>query len=165
MPVHSTAACVSVPTQGYRWHQQQQNEWIRGPRNMQMTATPPLPYIVLAEDNPADVQIVRTVLRDSGLDCVLCVVRDGAAAISLIEALDADSKAGPIDVLLLDLHLPRRDGVHILKKLRSTERYAQTPVIVMTASDAPSDQEMAEKHAALHYFRKPSSVKEFMQLG
>jgi CheY-like chemotaxis protein len=131
---------------------------------MYMAMTLPI-NIVLAEDNPSDVQIVRTVLGESGLDCVLRVVRDGAAAISLIETLDADSKAAPIDVLLLDLHLPKHDGEHILRKLRSTDRYAQTPVIVMTSSDAPSDQEVADKHAVLHYFRKPSSVKEFMMLG
>ncbi len=132
---------------------------------MQTAATPSLYHIVLAEDNPADVQLVRMMLRDSGVDCVLRIVRDGAAAISLIETMDADSKAGPIDVLLLDLHLPRRDGEQILKTLRCTDRYAQTPVVVMTASDAPADQAMAEKHAALHYFRKPSTVKEFMHLG
>jgi len=79
--------------------------------------------------------------------------------------LDEDSKAPPIDLLLLDLHLPRRDGEDILRRLRSTERNAQTPVIVMTASDAPHDHQMAQKHAAIHYFRKPNSLVEFMQLG
>jgi DNA-binding response OmpR family regulator len=70
-----------------------------------------------------------------------------------------------MDLLLLDMHLPKRGGEDILKCLRSTERYAQTPVIVMTASDAPSDHHMAEEHAALHYFRKPANLAEFMELG
>jgi len=121
--------------------------------------------IVIAEDNPADVKLVRMALRDAGLDCSLRVVGDGAQAIALIETLDADSKAAPIDLLLLDMHMPKYDGEDVLKRLRSTERHAQTPVIVMTTSNAPQDHEKALKNAAVYYFMKPSSVKEFLQLG
>ena len=121
--------------------------------------------IVIAEDNPADVKLVHMALRDAGLNCSLRVVGDGAQAIALIETLDADSKAAPIDLLLLDMHLPKYDGEDVLKRLRSTERHAQTPVIVMTTSNAPQDHEKALKNAAVYYFMKPSSVKEFLQLG
>ncbi len=93
------------------------------------------------------------------------VTNDGAKAIAFIDSLDKDSKAPRLDLVLLDMHLPKRDGEDILKTLRATERYGQTPVIVMTASDAPEDLEKAEKNAALSYFRKPSSLAEFMQLG
>ena len=121
--------------------------------------------IVLAEDNPADVKLVRMALDGAGLEYAIRVVGDGAEALGLIEALEADSRAAPIDVLLLDLHLPKCDGEDILKRLRSTERYAQTPVIVMTSSDLLEDRQRAEKQAALHYFHKPSTRAEFMQLG
>jgi two-component system response regulator len=70
-----------------------------------------------------------------------------------------------LDLLLLDMHLPRYNGEQILQRLRSTERYGQTPVVVMTSSAAPEDQERAQKHAALFYFRKPSHLEEFIQLG
>jgi CheY-like chemotaxis protein len=63
------------------------------------------------------------------------------------------------------MHLPKHDGEDILRCLRSTERSARTPVVVMTSSDAPADHERAERHAALHYFRKPSDLEEFMSLG
>ena len=71
---------------------------------------------------------------------------------------------GP-DLLLLDMHLPKYDGEEILKRLRSTEHYAQIPVVVMTSSDAPHDHDRAQKHAAMFYFRKPSRLDEFIQLG
>lgn len=60
------------------------------------------------------------------------------------------------------MHLPRHDGEDILKRLRSTEHCAQTPVVVVTASDAPQDHDVAEKHAAMHYFREPPSLDQFM---
>jgi CheY-like chemotaxis protein len=129
-------------------------------------ATGTRPYqILLAEDSAADVRIVRIALREQGLDHILHVAMDGAEAIAFIEKADSDSKAPGPDLLLLDMHLPKYDGEEILKRLRSTELYAQIPVVVMTSSDAPGDHRRAEKHAALFYFRKPSRLSEFIQLG
>jgi CheY-like chemotaxis protein len=122
-------------------------------------------HIVLAEDNLADVALVRMALKSSGLIYDLRVLDDGEKAVSFIEEFDANPQAGPIDLLLLDMHLPKCDGEEILRCLRSSDRYAETPVIVMTASEAPRDHAQATKHAAMHYFRKPSTLAEFMQLG
>lgn len=122
-------------------------------------------HILLAEDSAADVGIVRLALRDQNLDHILHVARDGEEAIAFIEKADRDAKAPGPDLLLLDMHLPRYNGDQILQRLRSTERYGQTPVIVMTSSSAPEDQERAQKHAALFYFQKPSRLDEFIQLG
>jgi CheY-like chemotaxis protein len=124
------------------------------------------PYqILLAEDSAADVGIVRIALREQGLNHVLYVARDGEEAISFIEKADRDRKAPGPDLLLLDMHLPKYNGEEILKCLRSTELYAQIPVVVMTSSDAPGDRDLAQKHAALFYFRKSSRLDEFIQLG
>ena len=68
-------------------------------------------------------------------------------------------------LLLLDLHLPKRDGNEVLTHLRASERCGRTPVVVLTSSDAAWDRERAEKNAAIHYFRKPSSLEEFLRLG
>jgi CheY-like chemotaxis protein len=124
------------------------------------------PYqILLAEDSPADVGIVRIALRDQSLDHVLHVARDGQEAINVIQKADKDRKMPGPDLLLLDMRLPKYNGEEILKCLRSTERYAQIPVVVMTSSDAPADHDRAQKHAAVFYFRKPSRLDEFIQLG
>lgn len=129
-------------------------------------ATETRPYqILVAEDSAADVGIVRIALRDQDLDHVLHVARDGEEAISFIQKADNDRKAPGPDLLLLDMHLPKYNGEDILKCLRSTEFYAQIPVVVMTSSDAPADHDRAQKHAAMFYFRKPSRLDEFIQLG
>jgi CheY-like chemotaxis protein len=129
-----------------------------------MSNQPPFEILVV-EDNAVDVTLVREALIEHGLNCVLHVVHDGRQAIDFLETLDTDTKQPQLDLILLDMHLPRCDGEDILKALRSTEHYAQTPVVVMTASNSPRDQEMAQKHAALHYFQKPSTLDEFLRLG
>src|SRR5688572_23045761 len=130
-----------------------------------MDSKDPAYHILLAEDSDADVGIVRLALREQGFDHVLHVARDGEEAIAFIEKVDRNMKAPGPDLLLVDMHLPRYNGEQILKHLRSTERYAQTPVIVMTSSEAPEDQDGAIKHGALFYFRKPSRLDDFLQLG
>ena len=121
--------------------------------------------ILVAEDSAPDVGLVRMALAEQNVDCDLVVIADGARVISYIETIDSDPQHPPLDLVLLDMHLPKHGGDDILTSLRATERYAQTPVIVMTASDSPEDHANAERHAALHYFRKPLNLAEFMQLG
>jgi CheY-like chemotaxis protein len=108
---------------------------------------------------------VRAALREHRIECELHVISDGEEALSFIDSLDLDSTIPCPDLLLLDLYLPKRDGNEILSHLRASERCAQTPVVVLTSSDAPSDHENADKNAAIHYFRKPSSLGKFMELG
>jgi len=121
--------------------------------------------IVLAEDNPADAELVRMALKEHHVHCTLRVLRDGAKAVELLESLDTDPKSPPLDLLLLDMHLPKLDGAEILHRLRSTERHGQMPVIVLSGLNSPMIEETATRHAALFYFRKPSSFEEHMQLG
>jgi CheY-like chemotaxis protein len=122
-------------------------------------------YILLAEDNPADVQLVREALEDRSVDCGLHVVPDGAEAIAFLEQIDGKSSLPCPSLLLLDLHLPKRNGEEILRCLRAGERCGQTPVVILTSSDSPRDVESATRHAALHYFKKPSSIDEYLRLG
>jgi CheY-like chemotaxis protein len=65
----------------------------------------------------------------------------------------------------LDLHLPKRDGIEILQRLRTSERCGQTPVVVFTSSESMPRPQNAGEDAAVHYFRKPGSLSQFMQLG
>jgi DNA-binding response OmpR family regulator len=121
--------------------------------------------ILIAEDNPADVALVREALKMHDIDCVLHVLRDGEQALTLLNSLDKDPKMPRIDLLILDMHLPKHDGEDILKQLRSTEHYAQTPVIVMTAQSSIRTEAQAMKNAALFYLRKPSTLDELSQFG
>jgi len=121
--------------------------------------------ILIAEDNPADVALVREALKLHGLDCVLRVLRDGEQALALLDSLDRDPKVPRVDLLILDMHLPKYDGEEILKRLRSTGHYAQLPVIVMTSHSSSWIEAKTTKRAGLFYFRKPSTLDELSELG
>jgi DNA-binding response OmpR family regulator len=121
--------------------------------------------ILLAEDNPEDAELVCMALDAHHVVCKVRVIRDGAQAITLLDSLDADPQNPALDLLLLDMNLPKCNGVDILKRLRSTEHYAQTPVIAMSGLAPGAMEEMAARQAAAVYFEKPSTLGEFMRLG
>lgn len=121
--------------------------------------------IILAEDNPADADLVRRALLKHTIDCELHVVPDGAEAIQQIRGLDTQPGSLAFDLLILDMHLPKENGEAVLNCLRSTVHYGQTPVIVMASEDAKLTAGQAGRFPALIFFAKPSSLDEFMQLG
>jgi CheY-like chemotaxis protein len=125
-----------------------------------------VPYqILLVEDCAADAFLVRLALEQLPLPHRLTVVNDGTLALALLDHIDGNEQEAVPDLLLLDMHLPKLGGADILRHLRATERCARMPVVVMTSSDADEDHATAEKHAALYYFRKPSTLDEFLRLG
>ena len=124
----------------------------------------PVYEVLLAEDSKTDIMLVREALSGHHIACNLHIISDGAETLAFIDARESP-KQPRIDLVLLDMHLPKCDGAAILKKLRSTERNAQTPVIVLTGSTAPHTRETAQRHAALHYFVKPTNLEGFMKLG
>ena len=120
--------------------------------------------ILLAEDSLGDVELVRLALKEHGVECMLRVFRDGEEAITFLRSLDADPKGPALDLLIVDMNLPKRSGEDVLKCLRPTENYAQTPVDVMSSLIAGANKEKATKHAAM-VLQKPLTLDGFMQLG
>jgi CheY-like chemotaxis protein len=128
--------------------------------------TEPKPFeILLAEDNPGDAELVRMALQQHRVNCSLRVIRGGAEAIDWLSNLNDDPRTPALDLLLLDMNLPKRSGADILKRLRSTEHYAQTPVVVMSGVAADVVEDEAANHAAVVYFKKRFSLGEYLQLG
>jgi CheY-like chemotaxis protein len=123
-----------------------------------------MPEVLLADDNPSDVYLIREALREHGVDCELRVASDGKEALSIISG-EADANTARISLIILDLNLPRHDGIEILQKLRESARLENVPVVVLTSSDSPRDRILAEQLGATRYLRKPSSLDEFLNLG
>jgi CheY-like chemotaxis protein len=120
-----------------------------------------MPEILLAEDNPADVYLIREALREHGVDCAVRVASDGQEVLAII----ADPRAKEFGMIILDLNLPRHDGIEILQRLREVPAMAHVPVVVLTSSDSPRDRLVANELGAARYLRKPSSLAQFLGMG
>jgi CheY-like chemotaxis protein len=121
--------------------------------------------VLLADDNPSDVYLIREALREHSVDCVLRVASDGKDALGIIAGETPGAGAGSISLIILDLNLPRHDGIEILQRLRDSAWLEHVPVVVLTSSDSPRDRLMANQLGATRYLRKPSSLDEFLGLG
>ena len=121
-------------------------------------------WIVLVEDNPGDVALVREALYEYGIRSELTVLFDGERAFELFDWLDRDRIRCP-DLVLLDLKLPKKDGHEVLEHLRASVQCAHVPVVIVTSSNAQEDRDKAAKLGATRYIRKPHRLDEFIQLG
>ena len=122
--------------------------------------------ILLAEDDVSHVAFFRRALANSGIECQVDVVRDGAEAIDYLfatgEHASRDPKEMP-DLILLDLKMPRMDGLQVLQVLRRVrdEQLRFPPVVVLTSSDLETDIVDAYRWGAQSYIRKPMAYSEF----
>lgn len=123
-----------------------------------------MPKILVAEDNPADVYLIRAALQEHGIDLPLQVAADGREVLQIIYQLENTAES-QLNLIILDLNLPRHDGIEILQRLRGSERLGRVPVVVLTSSDSPRDRILASELGAASYLRKPSSLEQFLGLG
>jgi CheY-like chemotaxis protein len=122
--------------------------------------------ILLAEDNDGDVFLVRRALEKRGLAHELLLAHNGEEALKWLDGHSGEQDAGtPPDLILLDLNLPRVDGGQLLSYIRKCDWFSRTPVIILTSSDSPKDRQMALDLGANLYFRKPTDLASFMDLG
>lgn len=122
-------------------------------------------HILLAEDNPGDRLLVDEALRHHGLDFTLSAVDDVDKASDYLKRIGKFPDALCPDVMLVDLNLPKASGFELVQMFRSHPDCPPAPLIIMTSSDAPSDRQMAAELGAAYYFRKPSDLDDFMELG
>lgn len=121
--------------------------------------------ILLAEDNPADVYLIREALREHDVAFTLQVAEDGKDVLAFLSGESSTLPPGVPKLIILDLNLPRHDGIEILQRVRATTRLSGVPVVVLTSSDSPRDRLIATELGATRYLRKPSSLEQFLQLG
>ncbi|MBV8820730.1 MAG: response regulator [Acidobacteriaceae bacterium] len=121
--------------------------------------------IMLVEDNGADVLLVREALKQYGVQHELIVVQDGEEAIRCVSNLGENGCEKCPDLLLLDLNLPKADGVEILREFRNHKGCSDTQVIVVTSSNSPRDRARTAALGVNHFFTKPADLNEFMKLG
>mgnify|MGYP001262331355 CR=1 FL=1 len=127
--------------------------------------------VLLVEDNEDDVELTRIAFQKAGLLNELVVVRDGQEALDYLfrAGAYADRSVEAPCVVLLDLKLPRVDGLEVLRRMRADERTRRVPVVVLTSSKEEQDVLRSYDLGANAYVRKPVDFAEFQaaahQLG
>lgn len=119
-------------------------------------------HILLVEDNPADVRFAQEVLRESKFTNRMEVIGDGEAALAYLRREGPYADAERPDIVLLDVNLPKRDGLEVLAELAKDEKLRTLPVAVLTASKM--DQQILRTYN-LHvdcFITKPLDVERFL---
>ncbi len=120
--------------------------------------------ILLVEDNPGDVRLIREALKETSLGNSVQHVSDGVEAISFLTRSEPFPAAIRPDLILLDLNLPRKDGREVLKFVKKDPDLTLIPVVVLTSSRAPDD---IIKSYGLHancYVVKPTGLDQFLDM-
>lgn len=102
------------------------------------TGAPPV-HILLVEDNPGDIRLVKEAFWESWSESDIVAVSDGEAAMNYLRRRGAYHDAKRVDLVLLDLNLPKKDGHSVLADIKADPDLKHTPVIVMTGSEAEQD--------------------------
>ena len=118
--------------------------------------------VLLVEDNPGDVRLMKEALREGGLWMDLSVVGDGVEAMAFLRKQGSYADVPSPDLVLLELNLPRKDGREVLAEVKEDPILRSIPVVVLTSSNHQRDVQMANELHADGYIIKPGSLDQLV---
>ena len=119
-----------------------------------------LPRLLVIEDNDADVFLIKRALQENNIPVDVTVCSDGESAVRLLNSREMES---PPDAIIIDLSLPRIEGLDVLRKILNRPAYVGTPIMVFTSSPSPSDKHRVELLTGARYVQKPSGLENFLR--
>ena len=125
----------------------------------------PSGYILLADDNPTDAELTIRALEIGGIKQQIVWVQDGEAALHYIfrKGIYAQRAPGNPRLMLLDLHMPKIDGLDVLAQIKADPETRGTPIVIMSSSDQESDMTRSYERHANSYIVKPVDFKQFTE--
>jgi two-component system response regulator len=122
--------------------------------------------ILLVEDNPDDEELTLLAFRKNNISNEIAVAHDGEEALAMLfgppDAQSAELRMRPT-IILLDLKLPKLDGLEVLRRIRADERSRMLPVVILTSSKEEQDLIASYSLGCNSYVRKPVSFEEFVE--
>jgi two-component system response regulator len=125
-----------------------------------------VPKVLLVEDNPDDEALTLRAFHKSNLTNEIVVARDGVEALDYLFGVGMYAGRDPSDVpqlILLDLKLPKVDGLEVLERIRASEKTKMLPVVILTSSKEQEDLMTSYSLGANSYIRKPVDFNQFIQ--
>jgi CheY-like chemotaxis protein len=123
------------------------------------------PSILLVEDDQMDVMNVQRELRRQNINVPLIHARNGREALKLLRGEGGEPKIAKPSLVMLDINMPRMNGLELLEVLRSDPEFVNLNVFIMTTSDLESDRLKAQQLAVSGYIIKPLSFERFGEGG
>ncbi len=120
--------------------------------------------ILLVEDDLEDAGLTIEALKSGDVRCRVSLVRDGEEAIEFLQRQGKYARAPRPDLVLLDLHLPKKDGREVLAEIRAEESLARIPVVVLTASKTHREVLQSENLHVEDYLVKPVDLEQFISV-
>lgn len=120
--------------------------------------------ILLVEDNADHEALAIRALRQTNLAGDVLVARDGSEALAYLLDPGLSVRRGPLGLVLLDLKLPKVDGLEVLRRMRADSCTALLPVVVLTSSDEESDMQRSYLLGANSYVLKPVDYAQFVEV-
>lgn len=118
-------------------------------------------HILLVEDNEGDVRLTQEALKDSKLHVALAVVSDGVEAMDYLRRQGPYTTAVQPDLVLLDINLPRKNGLEVLAEVKADVSLREIPIVIMTSSSAEADVVKSYRLHANCYITKPLDLDQF----
>jgi two-component system response regulator len=120
--------------------------------------------ILLVEDNPGDVRLLREAFREARVGSMLYRVEDGVEALAFLRRQGKHRAAPRPDLILLDLNLPRKDGREVLTEIKLDDDLKGIPVVVLTSS--PEEQDLLRTYSlgANYYLTKPVGLDQLAEV-
>jgi CheY-like chemotaxis protein len=139
--------------------------YIAQPHDLKEVEMTPLKRILLAEDDPKDIELTLAALAEHNLANEVTVARDGVEALDYLYRRGSFTQRPPGNpvVILLDLKMPRMDGVQVLKTIRTDDKLRLIPVVVLTSSRESPDLEQCYRLGVNAYVVKPVRFAEFVE--
>lgn len=119
--------------------------------------------ILIIENDPAAALLTKEAFREAGLTELVYSVPDGDEALAYLRRKEQYANRPYPDLILLDLHLPKKSGLEVLEELKQSPTLKSTPVIVISGSSNPRDVRKAYELHASCFIRKPDDLYEFLQ--
>jgi CheY-like chemotaxis protein len=121
-------------------------------------------HILLVEDNAGDIFLIREALEENKVINKLSVIKDGVEVMDFLRKEKDFGQADTPDLILLDINLPKKNGLEILEEIKTHEEFKKIPVIILTTSASATDISESYRRYANCFITKPVEAQSFLKV-